>query len=272
MSTEFNTDIYELREAVKKEIGYESFDDLKASKHVFADERKEYYAGKAPEYKDYFVWLKGLCDIYDVIEEKKKVSAETEKEREVKGEIYRKVNASYRNAFWEKRYKIGKLKFNAFSLIVLAGLFFVLLFIATLFNLLLLLFRKTVFYGALLFLVIISNILIIDLSVMVGWVKLKMVGKVVFLLGLDVYLLYCFKEEIKRILNLIQGVKYTRKFSIRSVLFIFGIAVLLNCLSIFPKYIYLLFVEPSQIKSIFIYDLKDSFYMFKSIWDRYVNR
>lgn len=138
MSTEFNTDIYELREAVKKEIGYESFDDLKASKHVFADERKEYYAGKAPEYKDYFVWLKGLCDIYDVIEEKKKVSAETEKEREVKGEIYRKVNASYRNAFWEKRYKIGKLKFNAFSLIVLAGLFFVLLFIATLFNLLIL--------------------------------------------------------------------------------------------------------------------------------------
>ena len=144
--------------------------------------------------------------------------------------------------------------------------------ISQLVTVLLLLFRKTVFYGALLFLVIISNILIIDLSVMVGWVKLKMVGKVVFLLGLDVYLLYCFKEEIKRILNLIQGVKYTRKFSIRSVLFIFGIAVLLNCLSIFPKYIYLLFVEPSQIKSIFIYDLKDSFYMFKSIWDRYVNR
>ena len=144
--------------------------------------------------------------------------------------------------------------------------------ISQLVTVLLLLFRKTAFYGALLFLVIISNILIIDLSVMVGWVKLKMVGKVVFLLGLDVYLLYCFKEEIKRILNLIQGVKYTRKFSIRSVLFIFGIAVLLNCLSIFPKYIYLLFVEPSQIKSIFIYDLKDSFYMFKSIWDRYVNR
>ena len=137
---------------------------------------------------------------------------------------------------------------------------------------LLLLFRKTAFYGAFLFLVIISNILIIDLSVMVGWVKLKMVGKVVFLLGLDVYLLYCFKEEIKRILNLIQGVKYTRKFSIRSVLFIFGIAVLLNCLSIFPKYIYLLFTAPNQIKSIFIYDLKDSFYMFKTIWDRYFNR
>lgn len=144
--------------------------------------------------------------------------------------------------------------------------------ISQLITVLLLLFRKTAFYGALLFLVIISNILIIDLSVMVGWVKLKMVGKVVFLLGLDVYLLYCFKEEIKRILNLIQVVKYNRKFSIRSVLFIFGIAVLLNCLSIFPKYIYLLFTSPNQIKSIFIYDLKDSLYMFKTIWDRYFNR
>lgn len=137
---------------------------------------------------------------------------------------------------------------------------------------LLLLFRKTAFYGALLFLVIISNILIIDLSVMVGWVKLKMVGKVVFLLGLDVYLLYSFREEIKRILNLIQLVKFNRKFSIRYIIVILGIAVILNCLSIFPKYIYLLFTEPNQIKSIFIYDLKDSLYMFKTIWDRYFNR
>ena len=144
--------------------------------------------------------------------------------------------------------------------------------ISQLITVVLLLFRKTAFYGALLFLVIISNILIIDLSVMEGWIKFKMVGKVVFLLGLDVYVLYYFREEIKRILNLIRSVKYNHKISIRYVVSIFGIAVLLNCLSIFPKYIYLLFTEPSQIKSIFIYDLKDSFYMFKVIWDRYINR
>lgn len=135
-----------------------------------------------------------------------------------------------------------------------------------------LLFRKTAFYGAILFLVIITNILIIDLVVMEGWIKLKMVGKVVFLLGLDLYLLFCFKEEIKRILNLIQSIKYNRKFSIRYLFYVFGIAILLNCLSIFPKYIYILFTEPNQLKSIFIYDLKESFYVFKAILERYTNR
>lgn len=134
-----------------------------------------------------------------------------------------------------------------------------------------LLFRKTVFYGAIIFFVIILNILIIDLAVMEGWVRIKMVSKVVFLLGLDLILLSYYKQEIKKILNF-DYAKFKSKLSIRYTIFVVLTAILFNCLSIFPKYIYILFKDPSSLKDVFIYDIKDSIYMFKLIWYNYFNR
>ena len=136
----------------------------------------------------------------------------------------------------------------------------------------LLVFRKTVFWGAISFIVIITNIVIVNLSVMEGWVQLKMVSKAVFLLGLALVLLAYYKTEIKKILSLMHFKKVQQKLSIRSIILTILLAVAFNCLSIFPKYVYLLFTDPTNLYATFMYDLKDSLYMFGLVWKNWISR
>ena len=136
----------------------------------------------------------------------------------------------------------------------------------------LLVFRKTVFWGAISFIVIITNIVIVNLSVMDGWVQLKMVSKAVFLLGLALILLAYYKTEIKKILSSMHFKKVQQKLSIRSIILTILLAVAFNCLSIFPKYVYLLFTDPTNLYATFMYDLKDSLYMFGLVWKNWISR
>lgn len=136
----------------------------------------------------------------------------------------------------------------------------------------LLVYRKTVFWGAISFLVIITNILVVNLSVMEGWVQLKMVSKVVFLFFLVLILLTYYKTEIKKILSLMHFKKVQQKLSIRSIILTILLAVAFNCLSIFPKYVYLLLTDPTHLYPTFIYDLKDSLYMFGQVWKNWFSR
>lgn len=133
-------------------------------------------------------------------------------------------------------------------------------------------FRRTALWGTLMFLVIILNILIIDLTVMQGWVKLKMVSKVVFLLCLALGLLYYYKKEIVRIFRETLQKVNVPTIHIRTIILIPILMITLNCLSITPKYLYLLLDDPDQIYTVLKLDLKDSYESYKVLVDRYFNQ
>lgn len=134
----------------------------------------------------------------------------------------------------------------------------------------LLIFKRTVFIGAIGYLFMLITILLIDITYLEGWTAMAIISKVVFMIALNLILIYHYKDELiefwKKSAKKLNPTKYNWKIVI---LILIGM-VLLNCLSIFPKYIYLLFTDPTSIWETFKFDLVDSYKRFEIIYLRYL--
>lgn len=134
----------------------------------------------------------------------------------------------------------------------------------------LLIFRRTVLIGAVFYFFVMSAILLIIMTYLEGWDSIVMISKVLFFMLLNLYLIYYYKAEIISFWKKF-SVKITRqKFSFRVVLIVFLGMIVLNILSFFAKYLYLIFADPKNLIDTFIFDLRDSYEIYKEIFNRFI--
>lgn len=113
---------------------------------------------------------------------------------------------------------------------------------------LLLLFNRTVIIGAFMFLPIVVNILVIDLSYMPAVLKQGFAQRLIFYIILDLLILWHYKGRVKTIWIAAQsGLKGKSKFPIWSYLLLPVFAIILEMLGATPKILFYLITKPNVV-------------------------